>query len=237
MYHIGDYARFLWHKGKKKVIWCGSDILNLRDNKVWQIMIHWRKAEHLCENEVEAILLKLFRIEPKVQPLCFDDPKQFELSYKQSEKPHVYVCCHSGEEQQYGVNMIEGIAWATPLITYHIYGTKKEVWHYTSNPSVQFNMETPINVIYHGRVSNEQFNEEIKEYQAGLRLNDFDGFAEVLAKSVLMGQYPISRISYPFIDYAKDISSLIALLNDLHNKKKPNEEARKYWLNEFKKPL
>ena len=68
-------------------------------------------------------------------------------------------------------------------------------------------------------------------------MNDFDGFAEVLAKSVLMGQYPISRIAYPFIDYAKDISSLIALLNDLHNKKEPNLEGRKYWLREFSKSL
>ena len=238
LYHIGDYLRFLWHKGKKKVIWCGSDILNLRDNKIWQKVIHWRKAEHLCENEVEAVLLRSMGINAKVQPLCFDDPKQFELSYKQSDQPHVFVCCHPGSEEQYGVNMIEGIAWATPLITYHIYGIKKEIWYYKNDPSKLYNLDNiPENVIYHGKVSNERFNEEIKDYQAGLRLNDFDGFAEVLAKSVLMGQWPISRISYPFISYAKDITALIALLNDLHNKKEPNLEGRKYWLNEFNKPL
>ena len=133
--------------------------------------------------------------------------------------------------------MIEGIAWAVPDVTFHIYGTSKEIWHYTSNPSILFNMETPINVIYHGKVSNEQFDEEIKSYQAGLRLNDFDGFAEVLAKSVLMGQWPISRISYPWITHASDITSLVQELNSLKDKKEPNLEGRKYWLREFSKPL
>ena len=237
MYHIGDYLRFLWHRGYKKVIWCGSDILNLRDNKIWQKIIHLRKARHLCENEVEAILLRSFGLETEVQPLCFDNPNQFEISYKHSNEPHVFVCCHPGGEETYGVNMIEGIAWATPDITYHIYGTEKEIWHYVDNPSVHFNRSTPINVIYHGKVSNEQFNKEIKNYQSGLRLNDFDGFAEVLAKSVLMGQWPISRISYPWISYAPDTTALVQLLNSLKDKKEPNYDAVKFWKREFSKPL
>ena len=230
MYHIGDYLRFLWAKGKIKVVWCGGDILNLKNSPFPQKYIAWHKAEHVCENDVEAILLRSMDINAKVQPLCFDDPKQFEISYKHSNNPHVYVCCHPGYEEQYGVDMIEGIAWATPLITYHIYGIEKEIWHFAFN-------NNPENVIYHGKVSNEQFNEEIKNYQAGLRLNDFDGFAEVLAKSVLMGQWPISRISYPWITHATDITSLIQELNSLKDKKEPNLEGRKYWLREFSKPL
>jgi membrane protein required for beta-lactamase induction len=41
-------------------------------------------------------------------------------------------------------------------------------------------------------------NEEIKEMQGALRLTAFDGFSEILAKSLLMGQYPVSLIEYPF---------------------------------------
>jgi len=44
-----------------------------------------------------------------------------------------------------------------------------------------------------------------------------------------MGQYPISRIKYPYIDSYETEEELIALLKDLKNKKEPNLSTRQFW--------
>ena len=51
----------------------------------------------------------------------------------------------------------------------------------------------------HGRVAQEVMNEEIKEMQGALRLTEMDGFSEILAKSILWGQWPVSLIKYSHI--------------------------------------
>ena len=32
-YHIGDYLRIILHRSKRKIFWCGSDIINLERSK------------------------------------------------------------------------------------------------------------------------------------------------------------------------------------------------------------
>jgi len=76
----------------------------------------------------------------------------------------------------------------TPRVfaTYHK-GREKE-YGYFEHPQVDWFCD----------LSEDEFNEKIKEYQGCIRLNRFDGFAESLAKSVLMGQYQYSAyIGYP----------------------------------------
>jgi hypothetical protein len=73
------------------------------------------------------------------------------------------------------------------------------------------------------------FNELVKHYQGAIRFNRFDGFAETLAKSILMGQYPISFIRYPHIACLRDIS-LEEHIEQLKIKTEPNVEGREYWL-------
>ena len=47
-------------------------------------------------------------------------------------------------------------------------------------------------------------DDEIRKMTGALRLTHLDGFSEILAKSVLWGQWPVSPyIHYPYID--KDI--------------------------------
>ena len=229
MYHWGDYIRFLWHQGirsrdkiqqRTTIFWCGSDILNLKKCSIY-LFPFFRKARNICENEVEKLELAKYGITAEIYPMCFEVFDEIKESYKHSDFPNVYLCCHSGYKEEYGVNYIEGLASVIPEVIFHIYG--------------MYGISNNQNVIYHGVVTNELFNEEIKNYQAGLRLNDFDGFSEVLAKSILMGQWPISRISYPYIDYAKDTISLINLLKDLKNKKRPNTEGREYWYKQLKR--
>lgn len=76
------------------------------------------------------------------------------------------------------------------------------------------------NIFFLENYSEDDFNEKIKEFQGAIRFNEFDGFAETLAKSVLMGQYPISKISYPYIWQLGEGHTL---------PKEPNYEASNYW--------
>jgi hypothetical protein len=75
-------------------------------------------------------------------------------------------------------------------------------------------------------LSEEEFNEKIKSYQGCLRINKFDGFAESLAKSVLMGQYQFS-VYIPY-EYMESSMLFREWLDNLVNKD-PNYEAEKYW--------
>lgn len=222
LYHIGDYTKFLGHRGQRTVFWCGSDVLNLELKPGWQKVIAGAKAEHVCENDVERLKLDAMGIKARVQPMFFDRLDEFEPCFKPSNTPHVFLTAHESSRKEYGVDLLEDIAKETPDVTYHVYGITDE---------------SHDNVVYHGKVPTKQFDKEIKEYQAALRLNAHDGFAETLAKSILMGQHPISTIQYPFIDYADSIQSVIYLLNHLKDKTEPNLSGATYWRNELLKPL
>ncbi len=74
-------------------------------------------------------------------------------------------------------------------------------------------------------LTEDEFNEKIKSYQGCVRLNKFDGFAESLAKSVLLGQYQWSEIPYPDM---KTTQTLYQWIEDLKNKTVSNP-ASEVW--------
>lgn len=194
LYHWRDWFRFLRHRGKKKTLWCGSDILALGKHPIWSKLIAQSEATHYCENRVERAKLYEYGIESEIRPMIFDDPNQFEINYKWSAQPKYFATYHKGREDEYG---------------------------YMDHPMVDFLTG----------YSEKQFNEKIKNYQGAIRFNYFDGFAESLAKSALMGQYPVSRIEYPYIrkiELGIDYTSL---------PKEPNYEGREYWLNTLENNL
>ncbi len=86
------------------------------------------------------------------------------------------------------------------------------------------------NVIYHGQVEEDQFNEEIKQYHCGFRPNQHDGFSEVIIKSVLLGQYPISRIEYDNVWSYKSEPELKNCFDKLLKQTEPNRTARTHWI-------
>lgn len=211
MYHPLDYAKFILHRGEKTVFWCGADILNLAKSP-WQQVLRYVPARHVCENEIERAKLLELGIYASIKPQFFDDfPK--EISFKATRKPHVYLTMHEGREKEYGLDWILSAAQELPEITFHVYGILGE--------------DTK-NVRYHGRVENRQFNEEIKEYQASIRLNRFDGFSEITAKSILLGQYPITRIHYGGITCVPSLRGLVNALRMLKTRRKPNP-LREVW--------
>lgn len=222
VYHVGDYTRLLAHRGKRTIFWCGTDILNLEKTREWKKTIASIKAEHVCENEVEKDRLRTMGIHARIHPMFFDEPSEFEPCFKPSKTPHVFLTAHEPSKETYGIDVVENISTEVPKVTFHIYGVEGK---------------SQDNIEYHGVVSNTVFNKEIKDYQAALRLNVHDGFAETLGKSILCAQYPISVIKYPHIDYAPTLNAVITLLKNLKNKHESNLEARNYWYNVLSKPI
>ena len=231
LYGLPDFFALWRHPGKKYILWAGTDITHFR-NGYWLEegggirldpgpLAEWiqKNCESWVENEVEREALEEFGIIAQVCPSFLGDVKDYEITYHQNSRPQVYASVSGENFDEYGWKVIEEIAGKC-AVDFHLYGNHDE-WKTEHH-----------NVFVHGRVPKEVMNEEIKNMQAGLRLNVFDGFSEVLAKSVLWGQWPItwSAFGYKYIDSANTRDGLIAHLNNLKNKSGPNEMARKYYL-------
>lgn len=218
MYTPVDYLKLLLHFGRKKVFWCGSDILKL--SGIWRVLIATSRATHYCENVVEAKQLERLGIYAEVWPMLFDDPDAYPITFipdylqKRDKHIRVFLCAHKGREFEYGVDVVQKIAPLLPNITFHIFGVDGN---------------STANVKFMGHVTSAIFDAMIDLCHAGLRLNAFDGFSEVVAKSILKGQYPISLISYPRIDQVSDEKALINKLKMLQSKQEPNYKARDFW--------
>lgn len=218
-YGLPDFYAIWRHKGERHILWAGTDIFHLK-NHYWledgggikidnKGICAWldKHCENWCENEVEAKALIKLGIYAKIQPSYLGDIDDMEVSFKPGNK--VYASVSGDNFEQYGWYKILDLASANPDVEFHMYG------------NIGFFMNRK-NMIMHGRVPKEQMNKEIAEMQGGLRMTEFDGCSEILVKSWLMGQYPISLIDYPFTLDPRRISSIL-------KKNKPNLEAVKYW--------
>lgn len=212
LYHIGDYLRLLFHRGERKIFWCGSDIKNL--SVFWSFIIKKLPATHFCENIIEQKELGKRKIFSTIHPMIFDDPNRFDICWKQSDRKQAYIHIPEKREIEYGLYMVVRLANENPMIDFHIYGIH-------GTPFIN-------NLFFHGKVSSEQFEKETESMHIALRFNEFDGFSDLVAKAFLRGQYVMSKINYKFsVDDIK-------LIDD---KDEPNSEARNYWLKELNKPL
>lgn len=242
LYTKHDYDAFLRHKGKKIVFWCGSDILNLLSNyENRRILKLFPETEHYCENEVEAEELRRVGIEPKIVPSFLDNINNYPVSYKHSKTPHIFLCGHDKREDEYGLGVVKAIASRVPDTTFHIYGIDRNLSYLSlserniSQKVVSVDIDNP-NIWIHGKVPEGQFNNEIMNYQCGLRTNLRDGVSEVMVKSLLLGQYPITKIFYDKIWSYNTEDELVALIEKLKYTTSPNLEARSWWikrLNQF----
>lgn len=223
MYHIWDVARLIWHRGKQTVFWTGSDILNMQKSPFLLGMVQGCNARHICENKVEQDALLAMGIEAEIKPQLFDVVRRPILSHIEWEgRKQVYLCAHEYRQGEYGVWEVMDVSSQVPSVDFHIYGVEGLSYG---------------NLYFHGKVSQEQFIEEIKHYHCGLRLNEFDGFSEVLARSALLGQYQISRIEYPYMLTAHNTEDLVCSLRVLETASQPNLEGQDYWFKELSKSL
>ena len=221
LYGLPDFYALWRHKGKKWILWAGTDVTHFK-NGYWLeegggisidrgALAQWiqKCCESYCENQVEREALLKCGISATVCPSFLGDVN-LPISYNHSAVPRVYASVSGDNFHQYGWYEIEKLAQKHKDIEFHLYGNRA--------PWVSDNS----NVIVHGRVPKEQMNQEIANMQGGIRMLQFDGFSEVLAKSILMGQWPISLISYPFILSVEDLGTL-------KDRKEPNSAGREYY--------
>ena|SRR3990167_11419531 len=228
VYSLNDFNVLRNHKGKKWIFWCGSDIRHFHvgywlddigDIKLDSLSLaEWinKECESWVENEVEYHALKEIGIESNICPSFLGDVDEYKVSYTHSDKPKVYGSVSGDDFELYKWNEIMQLADKNQDIDFHLYGNTK--------PFTYLQSETPLkNVFIHGRVSKEQMNKEIKEMQGALRLLPFDGFSEIIAKSLLWGQWPVSLIEYPHTIKPENIG-LLKLA------KEPNYKGREWLL-------
>ncbi len=225
LYGLNDFYALWRHKGKRYILWAGSDLLHFRGG-YWldergEIRVTrgpfatWinRHCQSWVENRHEKEMLRIFRINSEVCPSYMGD-KNLEVSF--SPGNNVYLSCSGGLTKEYGFETIERIAGKLPEVNFNLYGTP---WVTRHN-----------NVIVHGRIPKEQMNEETSKFQLGLRLNEFDGFSEILAKAVLRGQYAIGKVKHPLIPSFHNDEDLIEKIKEELKNKKPNLVARDWYL-------
>lgn len=228
VYGFPDFYKVWRHKGRKAILWAGSDINHFLNgywlDKEGKIrldptpMAEWinKNCENYVENGVEHEALITLGIESKIIPSFLGHTMNYPMSYEHNTRPKVYLSVSGDNFDMYGWPIIEEIADKCN-VDFYLFGNMKP-WSTKHH-----------NVFVLGRMTKEEMNDQIQHMQCGLRLNEFDGFSEVLAKSVLWGQHPISRIGYPHIDSFKTKEELIQLLNNLVNKTTPNIEGREYY--------
>ena len=198
LYGFPDFYTLWRHKGRKAILWAGSDILQFLDG-YWldnkgsikispRPLATWinKNCENYVENEIEQGALKSIGIESKIVPSFLGNIENYGIEFKTSDTIKLYTSVSGNDFKRYGWDKIPHLAEKNPSIEFHLYGNTKE-------PFINYNK----NVIIHGRISKEQMNDEIKGMTGALRLTEFDGFSEIIAKSLLWGQWPVSIIEYP----------------------------------------
>jgi len=241
LYNDQDYDAYRIFQGKRTIFWCGSDIFRLQNSWEYQRILKLFPAKHYCENEVEKENLKKLNIDAKIIPSFLDNVNNYPVAYRWINKPHIFVSGHNEREDEYGLDVVRRIADRVPETTFHIYGIDKDSKYFDIsadskplNRLVDIDIDYP-NIWYHGRVPEGQFNNEITQYQCGLRTNKHDGNSEVAMKCILNGGYPITKIKCPHIwSYTTD-DELVALIDKLKYMKQPNYEARSYYLKHLNK--
>jgi len=231
LYGLPDFYALWRHKGKRYVFFAGSDIQHLlngywlEDNEYGsklpsEPIAEWieKNCESWVENENERKDLETIGIKAQVCPSFLGDVDDYPISFTPNDRPNVYLSVSGDNFNLYGWDIVEQIADKCD-VDFYLYGSA--LWTTKHH-----------NVFIQGRVPKEEMEKEIQNMQCGLRLNDKDGFSEVLAKSILWGQHPITwaHFGYPHISSFTDKKSLIKELNALKYKVEPNLIAREFYL-------
>lgn len=204
MYGLNDFQALWNHEGPSCVLWAGSDIRNLlrdywldREGNERIKVVFPEHVKHYVENSIEQIALYSRGIRASIIPSFLGDVSKFTPQEVRTDKKRYYTSVSGGDTDLYGIPDLIRIARDNPETEYHVYGL-----------SGDYNQ--PSNVIMHGRVSQEQMDEETKTMTGAIRLTRFDGASEILVKSVLWGQKPLSPyIFYPFLGDRKELLEIV----------------------------
>lgn len=223
LYGLPDFFALWRYRGPKAVLWAGTDITHFKHGYWLDAEGHiklnpeplgkWiaENVDSYVENEVERIELLRLGIESKVIPSFLGNVNDYPLIYTHKEKPRFYTSVSGDDFELYGWEDIENMSDDYPNVEFHLYGNTTP-W-YTDKP----------NIFVHGRVTQGEMNADIMGMTGALRLTKHDGFSEILAKSLLWGQWPVS----PYIDYPHVSSSIKEAVRHMT---KPNVKGRDYYL-------
>lgn len=198
IYYHEDAEALFNHNGEKIVFWNGSDVSRVINDPYMLDLVKKSKSKHYCHNYLLSSELRDIGIDASVVPILFSNKDKYPVSFKPSEVTKVFMNVHDGREDEYGVPMALELAEENRDIEFHIYGISGASHN---------------NVFYHGQVSEEQIDSDMKNYQGCLRFNSHDGASQIVMKSSLMGLYTI---------VTPDKNTANWLLKDLKNKKTPS---------------
>lgn len=228
LYGLPDFYTLWRHKGKRYIFWVGSDIRHFI-NGYWlddegkirinpKSLAKWinENCESWVENLVEKKALEIIGIKAKRCPSFMGNIKDYKVEYKWSNKPKLYTSVSGDDFDLYGWHQVDYLAKQYPNYEFHLYGNQMD-WESKND-----------NVIVHGRVHKDIMNDEIKHMQGALRLVELEGFSEIIAKSILWGQWPISLISYRH-------TLSVDKMDMLRKKHTPNFAGRQHYLQRLNK--
>ena len=139
-------------------------------------------------------------IESRICPSFLGDVNKFTSQIINPKKR--YFSSVSGDDfRLYGWGKLNEIAKENPDTEYYLYGNT-------------VNWEAPSSVIVRGRITKEKMNEETKSMTGAIRMVEFEGCSEIIVKSILWGQKPISLIDYPFLHSDNPREELLRVLNN-----------------------
>lgn len=210
-YGIKDFMAVHNHKGRRLIWWAGSDCRHLI-NGYWlddvgkirldpKPLAKWlnKYVENWVENKVEHDALKKLGINSKIAPSFLGDVNKFKPQ-KLSEEVRYYSSVSGNDFKLYGWDKIVAFARKMPKWKFYLYGN-----------TVPF--KVPKNVIVRGRMSQKEMDKEIMSMTGAIRMVEAEGFSEIVAKSVLWGQKPISKIPYPFLSAKDPRKELLKIVN------------------------
>ncbi len=231
LYGFRDFFSLWNHQGQKHILWAGSDIRHFvngywldewGDTKIapYQLAMWINKfCTSWVENEVEQKALHKVGVIANIVPSFLGKIENFPVSFVKRDKVRLYTSVSGNDFELYGWDKIPQLAKDNPEVEFHLYGNTEEP---------PYKGELATNIFLHGRVPKEEMNVEITGMTGALRLTEFDGFSEILAKSILMGQYPVSLIPYPHMLKPHEIKTL-------KNISKPNIVGRDYYISKLNK--
>ena len=239
LYNLDDYMRFRNHFGSKIVYWFGSDVLILLGLKqtqttfgeivspeLLQNIVKSVDCLHVCQNELLKQELATVGIDALIRPLFLAPMNEFEDIYSHKSRPSVYTMISGERHEFYGVPWIYEIA-DQANVDFYIYG---------------YEGEDTSNVFHFPYLLEAEFNEEIKQHQAFLRLTEHDGLSQSVMKALMMGQYVCDRIDYSFVSYVSTPNDVLAFVNSLPSRTESNRDVELLnevvnnldWLESFK---
>lgn len=212
LYFDADYETFKNHEGKKYVFWNGSDVSRLLQNKEWIDILQEHPSVHVCHNEQLQKELSSVGIDARIEPIFFADINDYPISYEYKDHLEVYINAHPNREEEYGVNKLLQVAKALKDVKFFVYGVEGK--------------DTD-NVHYVGWIDEKEADSKMSKHHVCLRLNEHDGFSQLVIKAGLWGHYVLTVQDIKNTTKVVDVEDLIEKIEALKGTTEPCLKLRK----------